>query len=102
LGAASNIIFCFIFIPLYGAVGAAMATCFAFFIMLVMMYWWNTKLYPIPLEWRKLSFITIILISGFLVSKGSADNIFINILITGLYPIGLIGFGIIRMDSFKS
>ncbi|SUZ52000.1 uncharacterized protein METZ01_LOCUS4854, partial [marine metagenome] len=31
-----------------------------------------------------------------------ADNLFINILITGLYPIGLIGSGIIKMDSFKS
>ncbi|SVB15165.1 uncharacterized protein METZ01_LOCUS168019, partial [marine metagenome] len=102
LGATSNIIFCFIFIPLYGAIGAAMATCLAFFLMLVMMYWWNTKLYPIRLEWRKISFITIILISGFFVSKGSADNLFINILITGLYPMGLLGFGIIKMDSFKS
>ena len=102
LGATSNIIFCFIFIPLYGAIGAAMATCFAFFLMLVMMYWWNTKLYPIRLEWRKISFITIILISGFFVSSGSADNLFINILITGLYPIGLIVSVIIKIDSFKS
>jgi len=102
LGATSNIIFCFIFIPLYGAIGAAMATCLAFFLMLVMMYWWNTKLYPIRLEWRKIGFITIILISGFLVSRGFADNLFINILITGLYPISLIGLGIIKMDSFKS
>jgi O-antigen/teichoic acid export membrane protein len=102
LGATSNIILCFIFIPLYGAIGAAMATCLAFFLMLVMMYWWNTKFYPIRLEWRKIGFITIILISGFFVSRASADNLFINILITGLYPVGLIGLGIIKIDSFKS
>ena len=101
-GATSNIIFCFIFIPIYGAIGAAMATCLAFFLMLVMLYWWNIKLYPIRLEWRKISFITLILISGFFVSKASADNLFINILITVFYPMGLLGFGIIKMDSFKS
>jgi len=54
------------------------------------------------LEWRKIGFITIILISGFFISRASADNLFINILITGLYPVGLIGLGIIKMDSFKS
>jgi len=79
-----------------------MATCLAFFLMLVMLYWWNIKLYPIRLEWRKISFITLILISGFFVSKASADNLFINILITVFYPMGLLGFGIIKMDSFKS
>ena len=101
-GAISNIIFCFIFIPLYGAIGAAIATCFAFFLMLVTLYWWNTRLYPIQLEWRKIGFITIILISGFFVSKESADNLFINILITGLYPMSLLGLGIIKMNFFKN
>ena len=62
----------------------------------------NIKLYPIRLEWKKISFITLILISGFFVSKASADNLFINILITGFYPMGLFGFGILKMDSFKS
>jgi O-antigen/teichoic acid export membrane protein len=88
-------------IPLYGALGAAMATCLAFFIMFLVMYRWNTKLYPIQLEWKKLCFITVFLIGGFLVSNAANDNQFTNILITGLYPIGLIGFNVIRFDLLK-
>ena len=101
IGATSNILLCFLLIPLYGALGAAMATCFAFFIMFLVMYRWNTKLYPIQLEWKKLCFITVFLIGGFLVSNAANDNQFTNILITGLYPIGLIGFNVIRFDLLK-
>jgi O-antigen/teichoic acid export membrane protein len=102
LGAASNIILCFILIPQYGAIGAAIATCLAFFFMLIMMYGWNTKLYPIQLEWTKLSFIAIYLLSGFLISIGLNDDLITNLLITALYPMGLIGLGIIKIDSLIS
>ena len=102
LGAASNIILCFILIPQYGAIGAAIATCLAFFFMLIMMYGWNTKLYPIQLEWKKLGFIAIYLLSGFLISIGLNDDLITNLLITALYPMGLIGLGIIKIDSLIS
>ena len=57
LGALSNIILNFLFIPEYGIVGAASATCLSFILMAVFIYFINRKFFPIPFNWQKLAII---------------------------------------------
>jgi|TARA_B100000315_G_scaffold26617_1_gene22905 O-antigen/teichoic acid export membrane protein len=100
-GAISNLALCYLLIPLYGALGAAIATCLSFFIMFLIMYKWNRKLYPIQLEWSKIGLIAISLIIGFVSSNAANDQLVANIIITIIYPIGLISSGIIKSDIVK-
>jgi len=57
LGALSNIILNFLFIPEYGIAGAASATCLSFILMAVFIYFINRKFFPIPFNWQKLAII---------------------------------------------
>jgi len=57
IGAISNIGLNLLLIPLYGAIGAAIATCSSFGIMAGSMFIINRKLYPMKIEWGKVGTI---------------------------------------------
>jgi len=49
-----NIIFNIVFIPAYGAVGAAFATLIANFFSSILLYYYGQKLYPLPINLKKI------------------------------------------------
>ncbi len=58
-GAAAivNIIFNYTFLPVWGIMGAAIATLISYFIMAVLLFWANQRIYPIAYEYGRLGII---------------------------------------------
>ena len=101
LGALSNIILNFLFIPEYGIVGAASATCLSFILMAVIFYFINRSVFPIIYQWRKLGIIIftigVIIIVHFNFVLVSSEKIVVCV----FYPIILTLTKVVRWDQFK-
>ncbi len=72
LGAIVNVISNFILIPIWGMLGAAYATLFAYFSMAVYQYFLSQRFYKIHYEWKKVCLIglaTAISYGSFLILK---------------------------------
>ncbi|MBL7013999.1 MAG: polysaccharide biosynthesis C-terminal domain-containing protein [Candidatus Marinimicrobia bacterium] len=102
IGAISNIGLCFLLIPNYGAIGAAISTSLSFFIMSICMYYINQKLYPIKIEWTKIGTLCLFLIGSVIVSIQSQDHYIVNIILTILYLSSLFGMKWIDLKKLKS
>jgi O-antigen/teichoic acid export membrane protein len=102
LGAVSNIILNLLFIPEYGIVGAACATCISFILMAVFIFMVNRKLFAIKYEWKKILLITIVAISIWIsVHQFPLDNVG-KIGFTILYPLIMFSTGILRFNKLKT
>ena len=102
LGAVSNIILNLLFIPEYGIVGAACATCISFILMAVFIFMVNRKLFAIKYEWKKIFLITISAISIWIsVHQFPLDNVG-KIGFTILYPLIMFSVGILRFNKLKT
>ena len=101
VGAGTNIVLCFLLIPQYGAKGAAVATCFSFMVMAIMIYLMNTKLYPINLQWDKLGIIIIMMFTGYLGSRFLDDYWVFNLMVILLYPILILSLELINTGTVK-
>ena len=102
LGAVSNIILNLLFIPEYGIVGAACATCISFILMAVFIFMVNRKLFAIKYEWGKILLITILAISIWIsVHQFPLDNVG-KIGFTILYPLIMFSTGILRFNKLKT
>ena len=102
LGAVSNIILNLLFIPEYGIVGAACATCISFILMAVFIFMVNRKLFAIKYEWKKILLITILAISIWIsVHQFPLDNVG-KIGFTILYPLIMFSTGILRFNKLKT
>ena len=101
MGALSNIILNFLFIPEYGIVGAASATCLSFILMAVIFYFINRSVFPILYQWRKLGIIIftigVIIIFHFNFVLVSSEKIVVCV----FYPIILTLTKVVRWDQFK-
>ena len=101
LGALSNIILNFLFIPEYGIVGAASATCLSFILMAVIFYFINRSIFPILYQWRKLGIIIftigVIIIFHFNFVLVSSEKIVVCI----FYPIILTLTKVVRWEQFE-
>ena len=102
LGAVSNISLNLLFIPEYGIVGAACATCISFIFMAVFIFMANRKLFAIKYEWKKILLITISAISIWIsVHQFPLDNVG-KIGFTILYPLIMFSTGILRFNKLKT
>ena len=102
LGAVSNIILNLLFIPEYGIVGAACATCISFILMAVFIFMVNRKLFAIKYEWEKILLITSLAISIWIsVHQFPLDNVG-KIGFTVLYPLIMFSLGILRFNKLKT
>ena len=102
LGAVSNIILNLLFIPEYGIVGAACATCISFILMAVFIFMVNRKLFEIKYEWKKILLITSLAISIWIsVHQFPLDNVG-KIGFTILYPLIMFSTGILRFNNLKT
>ena len=88
--ALANLLFNFLLIPQYGMIGAAVSTFLSFLILVVLGYYYNNRIYPVPYQW---SFIikTFVLfsISSTLICNINGDSVFI---LTTRFLIGVIFF----------
>ena len=101
-GAVSNIILNLLFIPEYGIVGAACATCISFILMAVFIFMVNRKLFAIKYEWKKILLITILAISIWIsVHQFPLENVG-KIGFTILYPLIMFSTGILRFNKLKT
>ena len=102
LGAVSNIILNLLFIPEYGIVGAACATCISFILMAVFIFMVNRKLFEIKYEWKKILLITSLAISIWIsVHQFPLDNVG-KIGFTILYPLIMFSTGILQFNKLKT
>ena len=96
-GALINIGLNLFLIPIYGAWGAAISTCLSFFFMAVLMNVISNKLYPIKIKWPKISMIIILLLVCYALTKLLGDGIFAGLLISIIYPLSLLGTGVVNL-----
>ena len=98
-GALTNIGLNLFLIPTYGAWGAAISTCLSFLFMAILMNVISNKLYPIKIEWPKISIIIILLLVCYALTKSFGDGIFAGILISIIYPLSLLGTGVVNLKE---
>ncbi len=100
-GAISNIVLCFYFIPIFGAIGAAYATCISFGLMALLMFFINRYLISVNLEFKNLFIIFSLLILSYMGFSSFDDSSIINIVMMFIYIGTILYFKIINLDSLK-
>ncbi len=100
-GAISNIVLCFYFIPIFGAIGAAYATCISFGLMALLMFFINRYLISVNLEFKNLFIIFSLLILSYMGFSSFDDSSIINIVMMFIYIGTVLYFKIINLDSLK-
>ena len=89
IGAVGNVLLNLYLIPIYGAKGAAIATCISFIIMFVVMFIINRHLFPVSYEYGRIIRIIIAMgIISLLYDMSSHDHIN-KFMLTLYYPIAL-------------
>jgi len=99
IGAGVNILLNLLFIPVWGAMGAAIATTVAFGIMAIYLYFVNKRIYPIPFElgrWLKISGLMGVL---YLLYQYIPHMTTERILLTLAFPAGLFLLGLLGKDE---
>jgi O-antigen/teichoic acid export membrane protein len=67
IGAAITLVINYAFIPYFGYMACAWATCICYGTMMVLSYIWGQKVYPVPYAWRKLvAYMAIVLVLYFI------------------------------------
>ncbi len=100
-GAFSNIGLCFLLIPIFGALGAAYATCISFGLMALSMFFINRYLIFVKLEYKSLIIIFLLLITSYIAFSVFQDNSIVNLLIMFLYIAVIFYFKIINIQSLN-
>ena len=93
IGALSNIGLNIYLIPYYGVIGAAIATCISFMVMAMILFSINRTLFPIAYEWSRLLKIAILMVAVYLLYVVSSHDLFVKVMLTLFYPVGLIMVG---------
>tara|TARA_B100002019_G_scaffold35517_1_gene29695 strand:+ start:29 stop:1450 length:1422 start_codon:yes stop_codon:yes gene_type:complete len=100
-GAFSNIGLCFLLIPIFGALGAAYATCISFGLMALSMFFINRYLIFVKLEYKSLIIIFLLLIISYAAFSVYQDNSAVNLLIMFFYIAVIFYFKIINIQSLN-
>ena len=100
-GAFTNIGLCFLLIPIFGALGAAYATCISFGLMALSMFFINRYLIFVKLEYKSLIIIFLLLIISYAAFSVYQDNYIVNLLIMFFYIAVIFYFKIINLQSLN-
>ncbi len=100
-GALSNIGLCFLLIPMFGAAGAAYATCISFGLMALLMFCINKYLIFVKLEFRSLLIIFSLLVISYAAFSIYEDSSIVNLIIMFLYIVVIFYFRIINIQSLN-
>ena len=88
-GALTNIICNLLLIPIWGAMGAALATCITFAVMALITFLITRRFYPVAYEWGRLVRIFSLLALGIAGLYIFPSNLWRNLALTFLIPVGL-------------
>ena len=67
IAAAVNLGLNFIFIPRFGALGAAITTAIAYVLFIGLFYWWVQKIFPVSYDWKGLARGFLFLVISFII-----------------------------------
>ena len=101
IGAISNILFNIYLIPIYGAKGAAIATCVSFIIMFIIIFIINRHLFPIVYEWSRIIRIMITMSIIWLLYDLSSQGYLNKYMLTLYYPLVLLLTGFLYKSEIK-
>ena len=101
-GAVSNIILNLLFIPEYGIVGAACATCISFILMAFMIFLVNRRIFVIHYEWKKIFIIFVSILSYYFLVNNFDLSFMQKILMSLSFPMISICCGVFRIRDFNS
>lgn len=102
-GVAIEVLLCLLLIPSLGIAGGAWATLAAYFVMAIVLLLFLRKVYPVRYEWDRV-LPTLVLVGALLgvnlmlfsYADQSATTFLARLGLLALYPIGLIGLGVVR------
>jgi O-antigen/teichoic acid export membrane protein len=93
IGAGVNVGANLILIPLYGAMGAAVATCFSFLVMAMVMFRVNRTLFPLRYEWGRLLRVGLMMGVVALLTTVTTASWIRDLILSAVYLVGLAGSG---------
>ena len=96
IAAAVNIGLNFIFIPKFGALGAAITTVIAYILYEVLIYWWAQRIWPVSHDWKGLCKGLLFLAVAFIIGW----NIKINQPWTSLFVKVIVGVGVFGLFAW--
>ncbi len=96
--AGLNMFLNYIFIPLYGMIGAAYTTLFSYFLMAILTWYASQKVYPIQYEWKRAGKIFFAMGAIFVISKIIIIDQFLFSL---LFKFGLVGLYFLLLYLIK-
>lgn len=105
-GALVNVGMNFLLIPVYGILGAALATLCSYIVMAVGMFFASQRFYPVQYEWSKiarLSFIVAALFIGFRFlspEPATTYGLILKLGLLGMFVAGLFVLDIVSMKEF--
>lgn len=101
MGAAITLIINYLFIPHYGMMACAWATCICYGSMMVISYVWGQKIYPVPYPWKKLVAYMAIVLILFWIHQGITHFVHSRVVNYGIATILLAAFGafVIRVEK---
>ena len=102
IGAISNILLNFLFIPEYGIMGAASATCFSLILIATIFYFINKIIFPIPYNWKKLGVILITAGLIYFIQFNLKLDLSMKILLSISYPVIMIFSGVININQIRN
>jgi O-antigen/teichoic acid export membrane protein len=70
-----NVVVNLLLIPSLGAVGAAIATLFAYIALATSMLYWCQKVHPLPIEWGKIGYSCALLVTALACSAFDAEEL---------------------------
>ena len=81
-------------IPLYGMMGAAVATVAAYTVMFAGMTWWAQRIYPVPYQWRRVGTAAAVGVALVVGGKLVDANLAVAFALSLAYPLALalVGF----------
>ena len=91
----------YIFIPVWGIEGAAIATCISFIIMFVVIFIINFRLFPISYEWSRIIRILIAMSVISLLYDISNHDYSNKLMLTLYYPFVLLFTGFLYKSEIK-
>ncbi len=100
-GALATIILNLILIPLWGAIGAAVAMVAAFCIISIFMYFVNRKIYSIPYEWGRILRVVIVMLIITVLNASLEQRWYIDAALTIAYPVLLIISGFVKSSEWS-
>jgi O-antigen/teichoic acid export membrane protein/glycosyltransferase involved in cell wall biosynthesis len=92
-GAAVNLVLNLTLIPVYGMMGAAVATLAAFVVMAGGISWWSQRIYPVPYQWRRVLTASLAGVALVVAGKLVGGGLPVAIALALAYPVLLLPLG---------